>query len=280
MRDAPRLAARRRHHVHVRIAVVVSAEGEPRPVRRKPRERFRPARRAQPHRRAAGLRRDPDIARIHKRDLRLGNRRHLHHPRVDAGGRIVGEQRGGESAGEEAGGELHGLFVERGSRNSRGGPQLLPEPARCAAKKWRARVPFRGVSADPDTPGYRPARWRPAQRRCASGHAGGDAVAGRHGCREMRCRALLPLQRFEIGQQVRQISAGVKAFSKPSGIIDLLALAALGDVAFLDRHGLAGDVAHVERVAAFAGDEAFDLPAFFRFEPLRSRSPARASRSA
>ena len=62
-----------------------------------------------------------------------------------------------------------------------------------------------------------------------------------------------------------------------------LLLSALLDVGLFDRDRLAGDIAHVEGVAAFARDEAFDVLALFlsRTTATRSRAecPTAASRS-
>src|SRR5262249_24288854 len=82
----PRLSAADGHDVKIDVTIVVGAEGDLRAIRRKPRRLLRPARRTQPQRGPAILRRDPDIAAIDKGDLRLGNGRHLQHPRIDLRG--------------------------------------------------------------------------------------------------------------------------------------------------------------------------------------------------
>ena len=80
---APWLAARDGHHVDVLVALVVSRERNLAAIRRKARPAFLAARRTQPQRRAPVLRREPDVARIGKRDVLPGNRRHPHQPRIE-----------------------------------------------------------------------------------------------------------------------------------------------------------------------------------------------------
>ena len=83
MRQAHRLAALRRDDVDVRVAVVRSAVGDLRPVRREPREHFLSGRGAEADRRASRLRHQPDVARVDERDLTLRHRGIAQHACVD-----------------------------------------------------------------------------------------------------------------------------------------------------------------------------------------------------
>src|SRR2546427_9072333 len=79
------------HDVNIDVAIIIAAESDLRAVRRKARESFLPLRRAEPQGFAAALRRDPDVARIHKGDLSCGNIRVPKHPRIHpAGGEGLG----------------------------------------------------------------------------------------------------------------------------------------------------------------------------------------------
>jgi hypothetical protein len=103
IRDAPRLAARRRHHVHVLIAVVVAGEGDLRSVGGEAREALLAARRRQPHGGAAALRHDPDVTAVDERDLCRRDGGLAQHARVDlrvqrrSGAECREEQRQGAS---------------------------------------------------------------------------------------------------------------------------------------------------------------------------------------
>jgi hypothetical protein len=101
VRDAPGQPAAHRHDVNVLVAVVIAAERELRPVGRKPRKRFLPARRTQAHGLAAGLGREPNVARIHERDVPRRDRRLAHHARVQPRRRVGIFGRGRRKADEQ-----------------------------------------------------------------------------------------------------------------------------------------------------------------------------------
>ncbi len=68
-RQLARLAARRRHHIHVGISVVLPREGDPLSIRREFCKQLEPGTCRQALRRAAGRRHQPQIARIAEDDL-------------------------------------------------------------------------------------------------------------------------------------------------------------------------------------------------------------------
>ena len=101
--DPPGQPAARRHGINIRVAVVISAEGDHGAVRRKAWKGFLAARRAEALRVAAFPGRDPDVARIDEGNPGRGHVGITKHPRINsrARGSIGRRRRGGNRKGFE-----------------------------------------------------------------------------------------------------------------------------------------------------------------------------------
>ena len=88
-------------HVYIGVAVVVGAECDLGAVGRKARERLLSARRAESVRDAAGLGYDPDVSRVHERDVCRGNIGIAQHPGVDLSLQSGGSEQQHRGRGKE-----------------------------------------------------------------------------------------------------------------------------------------------------------------------------------
>lgn len=82
--DPPGQSARHRHGINIRVAIIISAEGDDGAVRRKARKSFFAARRAEALRVAAFLGRDPDVTRIDEGNPGRGHVGITKHPRINS----------------------------------------------------------------------------------------------------------------------------------------------------------------------------------------------------